>query len=65
MGDLYYIWSYEHNAWWKPDRRGYVVDLKGAGKYTKQEAKEILDGANLVDINETAVKINAFFENDL
>lgn len=40
------IWSYEHNGWWKPDSWGYTNDLRRAGRYTLDEAKKILEGAN-------------------
>ena len=47
MSDLnYYIWSYEHNAWWGHNSRGYTTDLKYAGKYAEKDAREICDGAN-------------------
>jgi len=35
------IWSNEHQAFWGPNRRGYVT-FEAAGKYTKEEADEIL-----------------------
>jgi len=38
---LYYIWSHEHEAWWKPNRCGYTVKLAEAGKYTKEDAIDI------------------------
>lgn len=28
---MYLIWSYEHNAWWKPNRWGYTTNIKEAG----------------------------------
>lgn len=40
------IWSNEHNAWWAPNSRGYVVDRKSAGRYIVEEAKKICEGAN-------------------
>lgn len=39
---MYLIWSYEHNAWWKPNQRGYTSDLKLAGHYDYGEAAEIV-----------------------
>lgn len=24
--------------WWKPDRQGYTIDVREAGRYTKEEA---------------------------
>lgn len=38
MMDPYLIWSNEHNAWWRPDARGYTAFLKDAGRYTRDEA---------------------------
>jgi hypothetical protein len=37
----YLIWSFEHDAWWAPDRRGYTRDIEQAGVYTAQEAGAI------------------------
>jgi len=45
-GNVYVIWSYEHQAWWRPDMKGYTLDLNNAGRYTMAEACEILNGAN-------------------
>ena len=44
--DRYVIWSYEHRAWWAPDRRGYTPDLTSAGVYTRAEAERIVAEAN-------------------
>ncbi len=48
----YRIWSFEHNAWWKPDWNGYTENIKEAGIYTEENAKDICDSANLFKINE-------------
>ena len=47
MGKMtdYGIWSYEHQQWWAPDRRGYTPDVHEAGRYTEAEAEEIVAGA--------------------
>jgi hypothetical protein len=47
-GELYYIRKknrYLGNAvyWWRPDGRGYTVDIKDAGKYTKEKAESIVN----------------------
>jgi hypothetical protein len=36
--EIYLIWSNEHRAWWKPGRMGYTTGLRGAGRYTRQQA---------------------------
>lgn len=42
----YYIWSFEHDAWWAPNERGYVSDFHAAGKYPEERAYEIVKDAN-------------------
>lgn len=37
------IWSFEHRAWWGPNRRGYVQTVDQAGRYSAVEACEILE----------------------
>lgn len=37
----YLIWSNEHSAWWRADSCGYVIDARGAGRYTREEAMGI------------------------
>src|SRR6185503_1236517 len=32
--DEFYIWSIEHNAWWRPNSRGYCISLLAAGRYS-------------------------------
>ena len=41
---MYLIWSYEHNAWWGPEGRGYVDTIAEAGRYSFQAAAEITVG---------------------
>lgn len=36
------IWSFKHRKWWGPERCGYTDDLNGAGRYTAQEAADIV-----------------------
>jgi hypothetical protein len=38
----YLIWSNQHGMWWGPDRCGYTRVIDGAGRYTKEEAEEIV-----------------------
>lgn len=44
---LFYIWSFEHNGWWRPGRMGYTPKLSEAGKYHKMEAADICARANI------------------
>lgn len=45
----YVIWSFEHEAWRGPDHRGYVLDLKDAGRYSAQDAGEIVTSSVMLD----------------
>ena len=40
------IWSNEHRAWWKAGHHGYTTSKLEAGKYTQQEAVNIVRQAN-------------------
>ena len=40
------IWSEEHGAWWMPDRRGYTRILRKAGRYSLEQARELVEAAN-------------------
>lgn len=40
------IWSEEHRGWWAPNERGYVNKREEAGRYSLDEALEIVRGAN-------------------
>lgn len=42
----YYIWSVEHNAWWRSDHCGYTKELDNAGLYDIDEARKIVHNAN-------------------
>lgn len=44
--NYFYIWSWEHDSWWAPNRRGYVENIRNAGKYSYADAIEICTGAN-------------------
>ena len=44
--DWYYIWSFEHGAWWRWDGHGYSPDIAEAGIYPLEIAREIVAGAN-------------------
>lgn len=41
-----YIWSNQHEAWWKPNRMGYTLDRKEAGIYPLPLAMSIVIDAN-------------------
>ena len=40
------IWSIEHDAWWRPEKKGYTCVLKEAGVYSYEDACKIVEGAN-------------------
>lgn len=44
--EWFLIWSNEHKAWWGPASRGYVYDSADAGRYSRNEAMKICNGAN-------------------
>ena len=41
---LFVIWSWEHHSWWAPNRQGYAEHLEQAGRYSFQEAADIVVG---------------------
>lgn len=41
------IWSNEHGQWWAPASQGYTPSRKRAGRYSLEEATEIVAGANI------------------
>lgn len=58
--EMYVIWSYEHNGWWKPGEWGYTHDLREAGRYPEERAKQVISGANSHgQINEALILISA------
>lgn len=42
----YRIWSFEHKAWWGPNRCGYTRNISLAGVYGEREAWAIVFNAN-------------------
>lgn len=44
--EMYYIWSIEHGAWWKPQEHGYTKIKSEAGLYYREEAIRICESAN-------------------
>jgi hypothetical protein len=43
----YLVWSNQHGAWWRPNRRGYTSAIEEAGRYTLDEAQRIVANATL------------------
>ena len=52
------IWSFEHQAWWRPDWRGYTDQLSDAGRYSTIEAGLIVVNANVVAEEERALPLD-------
>ena len=42
----YMIWSFEHDAWWKPMSLGYTKDPRQAGQYDPDKALDIVHRSN-------------------
>ena len=42
--NTFVVWSWEHRAWWRADRKGYTESLNEAGHYTFDEAADITVG---------------------
>ena len=51
------IWSIEHTAWWRPGRCGYTRKLAEAGRYSRAEAADIVEDANIASFNECAIPL--------
>ena len=45
--EKYRIWSFEHDAWWRPNWYGYTENIEEAGIYEEKVAHGILFDANL------------------
>lgn len=41
----YLIWAWDHEAWYRPNRAGYTTEVHQAGRYTKEEAGDIVTDA--------------------
>ncbi len=39
----HFVYSIQHDAWWREGSRGYTTDINQAGFYTEGEAKEIAE----------------------
>jgi hypothetical protein len=57
----YFVWSIEHNAWWKPNSSGYCTSWTTAGRYSIDEAFNICARANWTCLREVPVPA-IFFE---
>lgn len=44
LNDLFYIWSGEHNAYWRSKGNGYTVRISRAGVFAREDAEAILRG---------------------
>lgn len=42
---MYLIWSNEHLAWWRTASKGYSSNIKDAGLYSLEEARQICNMA--------------------
>lgn len=62
--DQFVIWSIEHHAWWRPWAMGYCETLAEAGRYSRQEAAQIVERANTVEFHECMIPLSAFGEGD-
>ena len=38
----HFVYSIQHDAWWREGSRGYTADIMQAGFYTQEEAEEIV-----------------------
>lgn len=57
---LYYIWSFEHGAFWAPNREGYTPDVRLAGTYREDIAAQIVEQARGNEIAFIADMVKAF-----
>lgn len=39
---MYLIWSNQQRAWWRAGRVGYTQYIEEAGRYTQEQAREIV-----------------------
>lgn len=55
----YLIWSIEHGAWWRPNRCGYTLRVQDAGRYTREDAAQIVKDANVIKFHECLIPLEA------
>lgn len=46
VAQRFLIWSHEHHAWWAPGGNGYTFSREDAGRYSQEEAFDIVRSAN-------------------
>lgn len=46
---VYVIWSFEHQAWWRPGAMGYTGNLEHAGRFDAREAGDIVTNSILAE----------------
>lgn len=63
--EFWLIWSIEHRGWWGPSHRGYVSHREFAGRYTREEAEEIVRGANHFHNDQAGPPYEAMVPEDL
>ena len=56
---MFYIWSIEHNGWWREGRHGYAECISQAGVFSEIESKNILKKANLMEFNECLIPVTS------
>lgn len=58
MIQKFFIWSHEHDGWWRPNHCGYTAKLSEAGQYSFEEALKICDQANFFNLEKGVASIN-------
>jgi len=57
VSDWYLVWSIEHDAWWRPAHQGYTRDVRVAGRYSADDAYDIVKNANVVSFEECMIPV--------
>jgi len=57
-GKFFFIWSKEHQAWWRPYSRGYTKNINEAGICSEKETNSILSQANIIRQEEWAIPVD-------